>query len=593
MTAEEPQPSGVGLVLPVLRAERRALGLLLMWSLLGVTPVLLSGRLIAFAMDRGFLAGSGAIGLGALIGYGLAMVLGTLANRQAVSHMAAIVEPLRDHLLRWSVRGGLHGVVRSGQDSSTGAVSRITTQVEKVRQILSGLLLSASSVGFTLVAALIGVLTLAPVVGLLMVPVLAAAGLAVAGLSRVWKRRYERSLAAEEELGACADEVLNGLRDVLACDARERAFEGVERVSRADARASAAVGDVGGLRAGVVGLGARAPLVLLLVLAPWLVSSGQLTPGELLGAATYLVSGLEPALRTLVQTVGNMGLELGTVLGRLARYGAIPDRSPGGSMALDRFELELAQVTFRYGPHSRPVLNRADLRIEHGEHVVIVGPSGIGKSTLVSVLTGLEPVESGEVRLGGLPLTSLREPWLRSTVALIPQQTYVFAGTVRENLCYLAPDATDDELAQTVLALGLDELVSVHGGLDGELTSGALSEGERQLVALARVHLSPARIVVLDEATCHLDAYAEARAERAFARRPGTLIVIAHRISSAQRSQRVLMLDENGLQSGTHGTLLRRSSTYANLVGAWNRQHRGRPSSGITPAANSVRRTRR
>lgn len=559
-----------GLVLPVLRTERRALLSLVLWSMLGVAPVVLSGRLVAYAVDEGFRAGDAVTGVGAIACYGLAMVGGTLANRQAVRPMAAVVEALRNHLLRTTVRGGLHAAVLGGPATSTAAVSRITTQVEQVRQLLSGLMLSVSSVGFTFAAAVVGVLSLAPVVGLLMLPGLALTGWAVVRLSRIWRRRYDSSLAAEEALGEVAGGVLQGFRDVLACGAQHRAAADVDRACRADADSSVSVADVGAARAGALGLGARVPAVLLLLLAPWLVRSGGLTAGELLGAVTYLVTGLEPALRMLVQTVGNMGLELRAVLHRLARHGSARQLPAGGSMASDRYDLELAGVGFRYGPHSDPVLDGADLRVRGGEHVAVVGPSGIGKSTLVSVLAGLEPVETGEVRLGGVCLSGLRESWLRATVALIPQQAYVFAGTLRENLRYLAPESTEDEVERVVFALGMEELVRAHGGYDGRIRPDELSEGERQLVALARVHLSAARIVILDEATCHLDAQAEERVERAFARRGGTLVVVAHRISSALRADRVLLLDADGLRSGTHGTLLRSSATYANLVGAWN-----------------------
>lgn len=562
-------PTATGLLRPILRGQRVALARLLLWSLLGVTPVVLSGRLVAVAIDQGFLAGSGVFGLAMLGIYGLTMVVGTLANRQAIRPMAAIVETVRNQLLQTSVHGGVVNAVLDGRSFSTGAVSRITSQVEKVRQLLSGLLLSGSSVGFTAVAAVVGLVSLTPWVGLVMAPVTALAVGVIVQLSRVWKRRYERSLASEEALGEQAGDTLNGLRDVFACSAVERAAADLDRACLDNAAAAKAVADIGGARVGVIGLGARAPLVLLLLLAPWLISTGRLSPGELLGAATYVMSGLEPALRMLVHTVGNMGLELSTVLGRLVRHSTPPAQPSGGAMALDRYDLELQQVTFRYGTHSQPVLERTDLRIGHGEHLTVVGPSGIGKSTLVNVLAGLEQVESGTVLLGGVSLGGLREPWLRSTIALIPQQAYVFAGSLRENLRYLAPHSTEQDLDRTVFALGLEDLVHMCGGYDGRLRSDELSEGQKQLVALARVHMSAARIVILDEATCHLDAWSEEHVERAFARRAGTLIVIAHRISSALRSDRVLLLDNQGIQAGTHGMLLQRSSTYANLVGAW------------------------
>ncbi len=121
-----------------------------------------------------------------------------------------------------------------------------------------------------------------------------------------------------------------------------------------------------------------------------------------------------------------------------------------------------------------------------------------------------------------------------------------------------------------VTAVGAQELLSSLGGLGAELLPRTLSAGERQLLVLARVYLGSAEVVVLDEATCHLDETTEARAEQAFRSRGCTLVVIAHRISSARRAQRVLVLDGTGVRDGSHAALVANSDTYAELVGHWS-----------------------
>jgi ATP-binding cassette subfamily C protein len=152
---------------------------------------------------------------------------------------------------------------------------------------------------------------------------------------------------------------------------------------------------------------------------------------------------------------------------------------------------------------------------------------------------------------------------------LIPQEAYVFAGSVRDNLTYLNAAATDTQLHRAVAAVGAEALVARLGGFAAEVTPAELSAGERQLLALVRAYLSPAPLVVLDEATCHLDPAAERRAEEAFAGRGGTLIVIAHRISSALRARRVLVLDDVGATVGDHDSLQATSSLYRELLGHW------------------------
>lgn len=235
----------------------------------------------------------------------------------------------------------------------------------------------------------------------------------------------------------------------------------------------------------------------------------------------------------------------------------------------DPGQVSLRRVSFAYGPHAEPVLRALDLDIPAGQHVAIVGPSGIGKSTLAGLVAGLLQPLAGEVRLGGVPLADVPAAELPGYRVLIPQEAYVFAGSLGQNLGYLAPDASIAELDAAAAAVGLSTLVTRLGGYRAELSPAALSAGERQLIALARAYLSPARLAILDEATSHLDPDAAARAEYAFAARPGTLIVIAHRISSALRADRVLVLDGARAQIGDHAALLASSPMYRDLVGHW------------------------
>jgi len=164
---------------------------------------------------------------------------------------------------------------------------------------------------------------------------------------------------------------------------------------------------------------------------------------------------------------------------------------------------------------------------------------------------------------------------------LIPQEAYVFTASVRENLAYLRPDVTDDDLVNAVIAVGAQALLARLGGLAAQLTPGQLSAGERQLISLARAYVSRAPIAILDEATCHLDPEAERIAEQAFAAQRRTLIVIAHRVSSALRAERVLVLDGTGAAVGDHATLTASSPLYRELLGHW---HAGATAAGSDPA---------
>jgi ATP-binding cassette subfamily C protein len=215
------------------------------------------------------------------------------------------------------------------------------------------------------------------------------------------------------------------------------------------------------------------------------------------------------------------------------------------------------------------VLDKLELTIPEGEHLAVVGPSGIGKSTLAGLMCGMLRPTGGRLLLGGSPPTEVTVERLARTRVLIPQEAYVFSGSVRDNLNYLLPEATDEQVAEAVDTVGAVNLIDRIGGLYAEVKPGELSAGEKQLIALVRAYLSPAPLVVLDEATCFLDPEAERQAEEAFAKRDGTLIVIAHRISSALRARRILVLDGNKAAIGTHQTLMRNSPLYRELLGHW------------------------
>jgi ATP-binding cassette subfamily C protein len=184
------------------------------------------------------------------------------------------------------------------------------------------------------------------------------------------------------------------------------------------------------------------------------------------------------------------------------------------------------------------------------------------------LLCGLLRPASGTVAYGHTEAPTLTPAELAERRVLIPQEAYVFTGTVRDNLRYLAPASSDAELVDAVRAVGAAPLVERLGGLGAELEPSRLSAGERQLIALARAHRSPAPIAVLDEATCHLDPAAEARSEAAFAAR-GTLIVIAHRASSAMRARRLLVLDGGTAAIGDHEHLCETSPLYRRLLAHW------------------------
>jgi ATP-binding cassette subfamily C protein len=340
----------------------------------------------------------------------------------------------------------------------------------------------------------------------------------------------------------------------------------------AQARAERALARLAAFRSLTVVVGGWLPLIAVLAGAGWITGRG-LSTGALIGVLTYLAQVLVPTLDMFVQTVGSAGLRfvitLDRLLRRLGRRPADPDAAGRAVAAPPRDpRLELRGVTFRYGAAAHPVLDDFSIAVPPGDHLVVVGPSGAGKSTFAGLLCGTLRPDGGTVLAGGVPLEHL-DPVARARCrVLIPQEAYVFPGTVAENLRYLAPSAGDRELWAAADRLGAVPLLARLGGLTGEVRAGDLSAGQRQLLTLVRAYLAPAPVAVLDEATCHLDPAAEERVERAFAAR-GTLVVIAHRISSAMRASRVLLLDGERPMLGDHHTLQITSPRYREMTGYW------------------------
>ncbi|MFT2014992.1 ATP-binding cassette domain-containing protein [Streptomyces sp. 796.1] len=605
----------------------RVLGRLAGWSVLEAGQTFLTGYALARALDDGFLAGERGTGLGWLALAALAVVVGAYGTGRVYREVAALVEPLRDGLARRVVDRAVRDAVGGGAGAGeSAAVSRLTHQVEIARETSAGLVMVARSFVFVAAGALVGLFSLAPVLLLVVLPpLLLGLALFLASL-RPMARRQETFLVADEAIAAELGRAAAGLRDITAAGAEERVAAEAEVRIAAEAAAACSLARWGMVREAALGIGGRLPVVLLLIATPWLLDRG-VTAGALVGALTYLTQSLLPALQALIQGVGLSGSRLAVVIRRLTdsdsdpgpKSPAAPDpavapagggpapqqaspvghegaagarpeaapRRPASSPVRrgDRGAVALRGVTFAYGAHAEPVVRGLDLDVPAGGWLAVVGPSGIGKSTLAGLIAGLLEPRAGEVELNGVPVAGQGPAERAAARVLIPQEAYVFTGTVADNLGYLrAGPVPEPELWAAVAALGFEPLVDRLGGLAGEVRPAALSAGERQQVALARAYLSPAPVALLDEATCHLDPAAEARAEQAFADRPGgTLIVIAHRISSARRADRVLVMDGRHAASGSHHELLATSPLYRDLAGDWTPSHTSAaPPSGPT-----------
>lgn len=561
--------SGFRLYRRALSGRRRALLALAGWSVVEGVPVFLSGRLVALAVDDGFAAHRPWTGLGWLALFGVAAVLGAFGSRLVFERLGSVVEPLRDVLVSGIVRGVLSGPPPRRPDG--GVVARVTRHVEVVRDVTAGLLVQSRSLIVTLIAAVSGAVgTAGALAWVMVVPIIALGAFAL--LLPTLARRQREVVLTDEHTAAVSGSVLSAMRDVVACGAGAEARSSISASLCSQVRAVDRLAAASVVRTVVITLGGLIPVALVLILAPPMVASGALTGGAVLGTVVYLGAVMQPALRGLAENTGTAVLRLVVTLQRIAATSADPVPPPPPLTAAPGRSLLVRDLTFRWGAAAEPVVRGLDLDLSPGDHLAVVGPSGIGKSTLANLLVGLLEPERGRVTLGRVPVCRLPPEARAGLLALIPQEAYIFSGTVRANLSLLTPEATDAELLASVDAVGAGPLVRSLGGLDARVghNGRSLSSGQAQLLALARVHASPAGVVILDEATSHLDHTAEARAEEAFTARDGVLVVIAHRLDSALRAQRILVMDGRTTELGTHEELTARSTLYQDLTRAYN-----------------------
>jgi ATP-binding cassette, subfamily B, bacterial len=237
-------------------------------------------------------------------------------------------------------------------------------------------------------------------------------------------------------------------------------------------------------------------------------------------------------------------------------------------------EIRFDDVTFGYLP-GLPVIRDVDLLVQAGETVAFVGPTGAGKSTIAKLVTRFYDPTAGRVLIDGYDLRDVKIGSLRRQLGVVPQEPFLFTGTVRENIAFARPEATEEEVWEAVRAVGLVDVIErMPDRLDTFVheRGQSLSSGERQLIALARAFMAKPRVLVLDEATSNLDLLSETKIEAALdvLLQGRTAILIAHRLTTAMRADRIIVIDEGRVvESGSHDDLVRLGGRYADMYATW------------------------
>ncbi|WP_106327182.1 ABC transporter ATP-binding protein [Actinoplanes italicus] len=462
-------------------------------------------------------------------------------------------------------------------------MTRMTSDVEALQHLLSEGFAQFLIHGLTMVV-VTGVLihydaTLAAITLLLVIPPLLVLSLWFRKAADVGYNRQRDTIAA---LFTHLSESLYGVRVITAHNQRERSIVEHREVVGGYRDANDHTGRINavyGPGTSVIGL---LGLAALLLIGGRMVLNGTLTIGELTAFVLYLNAFFQP-VQQLVQLYTNYQqarAALGKLRGLLHTSPAVREKPDAVPMPPAQGAIELQKITFGYD-ETRPVLRDVSLRIAPGETIACVGPTGAGKSTLAKLVARLYDPDQGAVLIDGHDLRDVTLDSLHRQVGVVPQEPFLFAGTLRDNIAFARPDASEALVDAAVDAVGLRDLVDRSpDGLDTILheRGQSVSSGERQLIALARVFVAEPRVVVLDEATSSLDLRSELRVEAAIQRllEGRTAILVAHRLSTARRADRVIVVDDGGIaEQGTHEELVTAGGHYAAMYATWESHTRG------------------
>ncbi|GIP38880.1 ABC transporter ATP-binding protein [Paenibacillus sp. J31TS4] len=304
-----------------------------------------------------------------------------------------------------------------------------------------------------------------------------------------------------------------------------------------------------------------------------LISYDRLLLAELIPFLLYMSAITDPVKRLVnfTQNLQNGAAGFERFLDILDTKPDIADEKDAAPLNRVRGKVEFRNVGFRYSGDRQEVFRNLNLTVQPGEYVALVGASGVGKSTLVHLLPRFyEPVE-GEIRLDGTNIRCATLASLRRQIGLVQQEVYLFAGSIRDNIAYGKPDATDEEItAAAKQADAHDFIMSLPGGYGASVgqRGSRLSGGQKQRIGIARAFLKDPAVLLFDEATSALDNESERAVQGSLERlaRNRTTIVIAHRLSTVRRADRIVVLTEQGIaEEGTHDELLRLGGRYAQL----------------------------
>jgi ABC-type multidrug transport system fused ATPase/permease subunit len=456
-------------------------------------------------------------------------------------------------------------------------ISRLTNDVEAMNSMVTDGPTTLLQNTLTLIGSAIVLLVLDWRLALATLSVFPAMAIGTAIFRRYSARAYRRTRERMGDVTASLQEDISGVRVVQAFrreDANYRRFIAVNDRYR---YANVQTVNAASIYFPFVSLLSAVATAVVLGYGGILVFDGQLSPGALFAFIGLLSNFFDPVqqLSQFYQTMLAAMAALEKIVEVLDTEPAMADAPGARELPQIAGRVEFADVQFAYSPTSAEVLHGVSFAAEPGQTVALVGHTGAGKSTVVKLLARFYDPTSGRVLIDGTDVRDVTARSLRSQLGIVPQESFLFSGSVRSNIAFGRPEATDAEVVAAAEAVGADAFIrALPDGYDTEIQErGArLSIGQRQLVAFARALLADPRILILDEATSSVDIPTEARIEEALETLLSgrTAFVVAHRLSTIRRADVIVVLEHGRvIEAGTHRQLIERRGRYYALYDDW------------------------
>ncbi|HYV15516.1 MAG TPA: ABC transporter ATP-binding protein [Conexibacter sp.] len=570
-------------LIELLRPYRARVGLMFLTLTLATGATLAPIPLASMAIDKGIEQHDGAalnrivlvFLVAALVAWGASAAQTYLTGWVGQRALQDLRVQLFQHLQSLSL--GFYSRVRAGV-----VISRITNDVEALDQLISDGIVTLFQSSLTLVGVVVILVAMDAELALytfLVIPLLAAAALAFRIASADAFRRTRERIAA---ITGYLQETLSGIRVVRSFGQEERHVARFADLNTANRDANMTTIYLNAAYFPGVELLSSLVTVGILVIGGIEAIGGHTQTGIVFGFLAALNTFFDPIqqLSQLYTTYQSGMAALDKIFELLDEEPELNDKRGATELGRLRGELSFEGVSFRYGEEDNGAwaLRDVDLHVPPGQTVALVGETGAGKSTLAKLVARFYDPTTGVVRVDGHDLRDVTARSLREQMGIVPQEGFLFSGTIGENIAFGRPGATPEEIAAAAHAVGADVFVeALERGYDTEVgeRGAQLSAGQRQLIAFARALIADPRLLVLDEATSNVDIHTETRIEQGLRRLLAgrTAIVIAHRLSTIRHAGHIVVLDGGRIaEQGTHDELIAAEGRYFELYRDWAEQ---------------------